>query len=109
VRSDNICFLEDRTVFLDWSGACRGNPVLDLVGWLPSLALEGGPVPDSMIGEEATELVALVSGYWAARAGLPPPEGAPFVRSIQLAQLKVALPWAARLLRLPAPHGDVQQ
>jgi hypothetical protein len=107
VRSDNICFLEDRTVLVDWNGACRGNPMLDLVGWLPSLALEGGPAPESLIGDEATDLVALVSGYWAARAGLPPPKGAPFVRSIQLAQLKIALPWAARLLRLPPPDGDV--
>jgi aminoglycoside phosphotransferase (APT) family kinase protein len=107
VRSDNICFLEDRTVFLDWSGACRGNPVLDLVGWLPSLALEGGPAPDTVVGDEVTDLVALVSGYWAAQAGFPPPEGAPRVRDIQLAQLTVALPWAARLLRLPPPDGTV--
>jgi len=109
VRSDNICFLDDRTVFLDWTGACRGNHLLDLVGWLPSLALEGGPPPDAIAGSEATDLVALVSGYWAARAGLPPPEGAPFVRSIQLAQLKVALPWAARLLQLPPLDGHVHE
>ncbi len=109
VRSDNICFLEARTVLLDWTGACRGNPMLDLVGWLPSLALEGGPAHDEIIGDEATDLVALVSGYWAARAGLPPPEGAPHVRAIQFAQLKVALPWAARLLQLPPPDGDVHQ
>jgi len=108
VRSDNICFLDDRTIFLDWTDACRGNPMLDLVAWLPSLALERGPQPDELVGEEAADLVALISGYWASRAGLPPPDGAPFVRSIQRAQLTVALPWAARLLQLPSPDGNIR-
>jgi hypothetical protein len=41
-----------------------------------------------------------VAGFFAALAGLPPPEGAPRVRGFQLAQLEVALPWACRTLGL---------
>jgi hypothetical protein len=43
----------------------------------------------------------LVSGYFAARAGLPTIPSAPRVRDIQRAQLGKALPWAVRALRLP--------
>src|SRR5205823_2619368 len=46
---------------------------------------------------------AAVAGFFAARAGLPPPEGAPTVRAFQREQLAVALPWAARELGLDPP------
>lgn len=106
VRSDNIAFLPGRTVLVDWSGPAVGNPLLDVVTWLPSLHVEGGPPPEEIIGDHGAELVALVAGYWASRAGLPPPDGAPRVREVQRAQLKVALPWAARLLDLSLPSGS---
>ncbi len=105
VRSDNLAFLPDRTVLVDWAQAAVGNPLLDIVGWLPSLTFEGGPLPDQILGPEATELAALVAGYFAFQAGLPPPPTAPTVRAIQLASLTAALPWAARLLGLPQPDG----
>lgn len=102
VRSDNICFVSDRAVLVDWNWARRGNPRIDIAGWLPSLAAEGGPDPMSILPNEP-ELAALMSGYFAARAGLPPPTGAPRVRGVQLSQLKCALPWAATSLGLPPP------
>ena len=73
--------------------------------WLPSLELEGGPKPDAVLpsGPGVAELAALVAGFFAARAGLPPPSGAPTVRGIQLAQLRPALAWACRALGLPQP------
>ena len=103
VRSDNLAFLSDRTVLVDWSSAVIGNPLLDVVAWLPSLYLEGGPAPENFVGAEAVELVALVAGYWASQAGQPTIEHAPQVRLVQRAHLEVALPWAARLLDLPQP------
>jgi hypothetical protein len=105
VRSDNLALLSDRTVLVDWASPAVGNPLLDIVGWLPSLHFEGGPRPDQVLGAEATELAALVAGYFALHAGLPPPPTAPTVRAIQLASLRVALPWACRLLGLPPPDG----
>lgn len=103
VRSDNLAFLPNRTVLVDWSIPAVGNPLADIVGWLPSLHLEGGPAPREILGEQGAELVALITGYWASRAGLPPPERAPRVRDLQQAQLKVSLPWATQLLDLPEP------
>ena len=49
VRSDNICLLDDRVVFIDWNNACLGNGSFDFAAWLPSLHAEGGPPPWSML------------------------------------------------------------
>ena len=104
VRSDNICLLDDRVVFVDWNNTCLGNGSFDFAAWLPSLHAEGGPPPWSML-PGAAEFASALSGYFAARAGLPPPRGAPEVRTVQLQQLRTALPWAVRELGLPAPRG----
>jgi hypothetical protein len=102
IRSDNICFLGNRVVFVDWNWACVGNSQLDVIGWLPSVALEGGPLPEQII-EGEPNLVALIAGFWAYRAGLPPPRPDSKVREIQRKQLAIALPWSAKLLGLPLP------
>lgn len=104
VRSDNICFAADRTMLIDWNWACRGNPRADVAAWLPSLHAEGGPPPEELLPDEP-EHAALISGYFASNAGLPPPETGPRVREGQLRALRTALPWAARALSLPHPDG----
>ncbi|HEX3406073.1 MAG TPA: phosphotransferase [Caulobacteraceae bacterium] len=103
LRSDNICIAAGGAKFIDWAAAARGNPALDLGFWLPSLELEGGPAPEAMLPGRP-EVAAAVSGYFAARAGLPIIPAAPRVRDIQRAQLQTALPWAIRALDLP-PTG----
>jgi Ser/Thr protein kinase RdoA (MazF antagonist) len=102
VRSDNICLAERGAVLVDWNWAHLGNPALDVAFWLPSLAYEGGPRPEELL-PGAGELAAAAAGFFAARAGLPPPPTAPHVRSVQLSQLQVAVPWAAKELDLPPP------
>jgi Phosphotransferase enzyme family len=102
LRSDNICFAASGVKFVDWAAAARGNPALDLGFWLPSLELEGGPAPEAILPGHP-EVAALVSGYFAARAGLPLIPSAPRVRDIQRAQLTTALPWVTRALGLPPP------
>jgi hypothetical protein len=108
VRSDNICLARDRAVLVDWNFACRGNAELDLATWLPSLEQEGGPPPERLLPDRPS-LAALMAGYFASMAGLPPPETALTVRGIQLDQLRSALPWAARALGLPPPDGDAER
>ncbi|MFY9463075.1 MAG: phosphotransferase [Candidatus Sungiibacteriota bacterium] len=103
VRSDNICFLGDRTLLVDWNWASVGTPRLDLIAWLPSLYSEGGPAPWDMTLDEQ-ELIAVAAGYWASHAYLPLPREGSTLRQLQLAQLKSALLWAARALRLPLPE-----
>lgn len=103
VRSDNLCLRDGRTLLVDWNWACVGNPAVDVAFWLPSLTLEGGPEPDEIARDSpgAAALAPIVAGFFAADAGRPAPTGAPSVRSFQLAQLRVALPWAVRVLELP--------
>ena len=105
VRSDNICFRADGSaVLVDWNLAVVGSPRLDIACWLPSLASEGGPLPESVLRDAGRE-AAFVSGFFAARAGHPPVPGAPAIRPLQLEQLRHALPWACRELGLPPPSA----
>lgn len=101
IRSDNLCLRDGRTILVDWNHACLGNPVIDVAFWLPSLQNEGGPPPETLL-PDAPGASAVVSGFFAARAGLPPIPTAPGVRRVQLAQLRAALPWAVRALALEA-------
>lgn len=102
IRSDNLCFVGERAVMVDWNWSCVGNPDADLACWLPSLHSEGGPLPETLLPDAAPWAAAL-AGFFGCQAGLPPPEGAPTVRTVQRTQLESALPWAARALGLPAP------
>jgi hypothetical protein len=104
VRSDNLCFLGERVVLIDWNWTRRGHPLADLAFWLPSLENEGGPAPETILPEGAA-FAALISGYLAARAGLPIIPDAPLVRKVQREQLSSALPWAVRALGLLPPDG----
>ena len=104
VRSDNVCFVAGRAVLVDWDQACLSNPELDLGFWLPSLQAEGGPRPERIL-PDAPGIAAWVSGFFAARAGLPDVRVAPRVRAVQLAQLRTALPWAVRELDLSPPRA----
>jgi aminoglycoside phosphotransferase (APT) family kinase protein len=103
LRSDNLCFTDERVVLVDWNFACRGQRSLDLALWLPSLTLEGGPLPDAVL-PGCAEYAAAWSGVLAHGAPLPAPTGAPTVRAFQRRQLDVALPWACRTLGLPEPE-----
>ena len=105
VRCDNLCFDGDRVILVDWNWACRGNRVVDVASWLPSLHVEGGPPPEAILPREPG-LAAAISGYFAARAGRHAEnEQVRAVRTLQLTQLRVALPWAVRALPLPALDG----
>ena len=99
LRSDNLCFAGDRAILVDWNWACIGNPMFDLAFWLPSLWSEGGPAPWTVL-PDAPALAAQVSGFFAARAGLPTIPHAPRVRHVQRTQLEAALPWAIQALGL---------
>jgi Phosphotransferase enzyme family len=104
VRSDNLCFSGDRTLLIDWNHAARGNPLFDVAAWLPSLAVEGGPLPEE-VRPEAGIFAPALAGYFCSRAPMPPIPDAPHVRRVQLEQASTALPWAARWLGLPEPDG----
>lgn len=91
VRSDNLCVKDGHVVLVDWNHARLGNARFDIAFWLPSLVLERGPKPQRF---GVDDLAPVVAGFFAARAGLPRPAGAPRVREFQRAQAAVALDWA---------------
>ncbi len=102
LRSDNLCITPEGVKFIDWAEACRSAADVDLAFFLPSLAYEQGPLPDTILPDRP-DLAAVVSGFFASRAGLPIIPNAPFVRRVQHEQLTAALPWAIRALGLPPP------
>ena len=102
VRSDNICFRDDRAVLIDWNNACFGDPDLDIAFWLPGLCHEGGPPPQDILAD-AGHLASYVTGYFASRAGLPDLPHTPLVRKLQQAQLITGLQWTVKELGLPEP------
>jgi len=104
VRSDNLFLSARGAVLVDWNHACLSNPLLDVGFWLPSLRAEGGPKPDEILAD-APQAAAWVSGFFAARAGLPSLPHAPLVRQVQLQQLWPAVAWAIRALELPPADG----
>lgn len=103
VRSDNLCFRADGSaVLVDWNLAEVSNARLDVAFWLPSLLLEGGPSPGSVLPDAPAE-AAVVAGFFASRCGLPVIPDAPTVRDFQKRQLSAALPWVCRELGIPPP------
>jgi hypothetical protein len=98
VRSDNLCVRGGAALLFDWNLACLGNPQLDVAFWLPSLAMESGWRPEDVVPDCPPELASYVAGFFACRAGQPVIPHAPMVRTVQLDQLRTALPWALRAL-----------
>ena len=103
LRSDNLCFRAGGAspALVDWNMAARGPAIYDVAFFAPSCRLEGGPAPEDLV-PDAPAWAALVSGFFACRAGLPEIPDAPRVRAVQRRQLVIALSWAVRALSLPA-------
>ena len=109
IRSDNVLLSTRGVVFVDWPHAAVGSPILDLVAWAPSVALEGGPPPEDLFSlhpagpgvdpEVLAPLVAAVCGFFISHSLRPAPPGLPTVRAFQAAQGEVALGWLRRLTR----------
>jgi aminoglycoside phosphotransferase len=109
IRADNILLTENRVVFVDWPWACLAQRWFDLVAFLPSVAMQGGPPPEQVLGthpvargadpDDVTAVVAALTGFWIYRARQPDPPGLPTVRAFQRAQGAVALDWLAERLR----------
>jgi hypothetical protein len=107
VRGDNVLVTARETVvFVDWPHAAVGNPAFDVVGWAPSVVLEGGPAPEELLAryrgsrplddEAITVLLAAISGFFVSHSFGAPPPGLPTLRSFQAAQGGVALEWLRR-------------
>ena len=109
VRSDNVLLGDDGVVLVDWPHGAVGNPAFDVVAWAPSVVLEGGPDPESLLTEYGpptpvdpdviTILLAAICGFFVSRSLRPPPPGLPTLRAFQAAQGEAALAWLRRRTR----------
>jgi aminoglycoside phosphotransferase (APT) family kinase protein len=108
VRADNVLLTPDRVVFVDWPHASLGAAWVDLVAFLPSVAMQGGPKPWELFDhhpvtrdaprEHVDAVVAAIAGFFVQRSALPPPPGLPTLREFQRAQGVEALAWLRRRL-----------
>ncbi len=106
LRSDNMLLTAHGATFVDWPHAMVGHAALDLVCWAPSVALEGGPLPENLLARHQPSrdvdpaavlaMVAAVSGFFIDASLLPPPPGLPTLRRFQAAQGRVAVEWLQR-------------
>jgi len=107
LRADNMLLTADGAVVVDWPQASIGAPIFDLVCWAPSVALEGGPLPEELMARQpawaqtdpdvVVALVAAVAGYMVHHSLQPAPPGLPTLRPFQAAQGEVSCGWLARL------------
>jgi aminoglycoside phosphotransferase (APT) family kinase protein len=108
VRADNVLLTPERVVFVDWPHVCLGAAWVDLLAFLPSVAMQGGPKPwelfdDHRVGrtaprEQVDAVLAALTGFFVHRATLPPPPGLPTLRDFQYAQGIESLAWLRRRL-----------
>lgn len=112
-RSDNVRLQGDLLRIFDWPWASVGPPEFDFGAFAQSVASEGGPDPELLVGwysevlpiddRVLTAAVVGLSGYFADRGSQPPMPELPRLRNAQRSQLKASLAWAARRLGLDPP------
>lgn len=103
VRADNILITDAGVVFVDWPHACTGAAWFDIVGFAPSVIMQGGPdlpwllarTPSAATADPdaVTAVAAAVAGYFTRQSLLPAPAGMPTVRGFQAAQGEHARAW----------------
>src|SRR6266851_3212279 len=103
LRADNMLITDDGVVFVDWPHACTGAPWFDVLAFAPSVAMQGGPDPEWILGRarsahgaDPDAVTAVVAGYFTRQSLLPSPPGLPTVRAFQAAQGEHARAWLRR-------------
>jgi len=86
MRADNLLIDDDHVWFFGWPHACVGAAWFDVVGFIPSVVMQGGPSAEEVfsryrLGAEADPdavncALASLAGYFTRQSLLPPPPGA---------------------------------
>lgn len=109
LRADNLLITADGVVFVDWPSACVGAGWFDAAAFAPSVQMNGGPLPESLLAWYGTDVprealaaaVAGLAGYFTHGARLPAPPGLPTLRDFQEAQGTYTRAWLQRLTGWP--------
>lgn len=104
-RADNLLLTPERIYVVDWPHAEIGAAWADLVFFAPSVAMQGGPDPETLLARhpaaraaapgDINAVLAALAGYFTWNALQPPPPGLPTLRPFQAAQGAVARHWLA--------------
>lgn len=101
-RADNILIAGDHVWVVDWPWARIGAAWVDWVAMAPSVAMQGGPDPESFLrrfelrgvsSHLIDAVLCTIAGFFVVHALDPPPPGIPTVRAFQAAQGRVAVRW----------------
>jgi hypothetical protein len=108
IRADNILLTDEAAIFVDWPHARIGPPWLDLLWFLPSVAMQGGPEPNAVFWNQPAAanadrdsvigVLCGIAGFFLFGATQPAPPGLPHLRKMQYAQGAQALRWVKKLL-----------
>lgn len=109
IRADNLLVrLDGSMVLVDWPHACVGAAWVDLVCFLPSIAVDGGPTPTeieqrynafaSVDRDRIDRVLVGVTGLFTVHGLRPDPPGLPTVRAFQRAQAAISRAWLAERL-----------
>lgn len=107
LRADNVMLGEERVWLIDWPHATgEGVRWWDLLGMLPSVAMQGGGDPEAIFWrhpnargadrDAVRAVLAGIAGYFVHGAVQAPPPGIANLRPFQLAQGVAALEWLRR-------------
>ena len=99
---ESILISDKRVYVVDWPWARSGAAWVDWVAFAPSVAMQGGPDPESLlrrfdVGGVAPKAIDAVlcslAGYFVIRSLAPAPAGLPTLRAFQAAQGRQAIAW----------------
>jgi aminoglycoside phosphotransferase (APT) family kinase protein len=108
IRADNLLLTEDRVLVVDWPDATIGAAWVELVCFLPSVSLQGGPRPWEVFdGHPAARgadpaavdaMIAALTGLFVERGRREVHPALPALRPFQTAQGIEAARWLERRL-----------
>lgn len=106
LRADNMLIADGRVLVVDWPHAAIGAAWIDLVFFLPSVAMQRGPMPWEVFDghpvaqgvepDRVTAVVAAIAGFFIRQSRQPPPPGLPTLRRFQVEQGLPAVEWLKR-------------
>jgi hypothetical protein len=109
IRADNILLHDTGVSFVDWPWAVLGAAWLDLVLFLPTVAMQGGPDPETLWrahplardvdDDQLDAVIAACLGLFTRAASRPPEPGLPTLRPFQAAQAEQHRRWLAHRRR----------
>ena len=104
LRRDNILLTPTEVMFVDWAWPAVGAPWLDLVCFLPTVAVQSTACDVDAVfrsrdagrtarPETVDAFLAALAGYWRINSLLPPPSYAPQLRTEQRLAADGAVRW----------------